>query len=344
MLFSPRISIRELAQLCHRLAISVSAGIDARKIWAKETERANGLARSRFAQISHAINQGETLRDALAGMGEFFPVLFREMVAVGEQTGRLDSIFKQLSLHYQERLTLRRQFWAAISWPMIELIGAVAIIGFLIWISGIIRQSNPDFDPLGCGLYGNQGLAIYLGSIIIIATILRLIFLAIGKGLAWARPIQRIVMKLPVLGNVLDTLALARLAWSLSLTVDAGMDIRRALRLSLASTNNAKYTDHIDAIDAEIENGSSIFEAFMQAGCFPAEFLDTTAVGEQTGKLDESMANLSRQYQEQATYALKTLNKLAAFLVWLIIASLIVTMIFRLFFSYFGALNQALNQ
>ena len=114
------------------------------------------------------------------------------------------------------------------------------------------------------------------------------------------------------------------------------MEIRRALKLSLASTNNAKYTDKIETIDGEIEQGNSIFEAFFEAGCFPADFLDAIAVGEQSGKLDDSMAVLSRQYHEQAQFAMKTLNTVAAFLVWMIIAAIIIIMIFRLAFFYLG--------
>ena len=341
MLFSPRISTRDLAQLCHRLAISVEVGIDARTIWSRETARAKRYARGQFAVISRTINQGGNLQEAFSGTGEFFPVLFREMVAVGEHTGRLDAIFAQLANHYQERIKLRRQFLAAITWPIIELIAAIGIIGFMIWIMGVIREMNgANIDPLGFGLYGNQGLAIYLAFVGTVAVILWLIIRAIGRGLAWTRPIQHFVMNIPMLGKAIETLALERLAWSLSLTLRSGMEIRRALRLSLASTNNARYTDQIKTVDKEIEQGNSIHEAFVEADCFPIEFLDATAVGEQSGKLDDSMAVLSRQYQEQAQFAMKTLNTVAAFLVWIIIAAIITTMIFRLAFFYFGEINQ----
>jgi len=344
MLFSPRISTRELAQLCRRLSISVDAGIDARTMWGKEAQRAKGQLRSRLEIISEAVSQGESLREALRGTGEFFPVLFREMVDVGEQTGRLEAIFAQLADHCQEKLKLRRQFLGIITWPMIELIAAIGAIGFLIWITGIIREMNQNqdnIDPLGFGLYGNRGLAIYLAFVSAVAAIVWLTILAINRGLAWTRPIQRAVMRIPALGKALETLALARLAWSLSATLQSGMEIRRALKLSLASTNNARYTDKIESIDGEIEQGNSIFEAFFQAGCFPAEFLDAIAVGEQSGKLDDAMTRLSRQYHEQAQFAMKTINTVAAFLVWMIIAAIIIMMIFRLASFYIGAINQA---
>ena len=211
MLFSPRISTRELAQLCRRLSISVDAGIDARTMWAKEAQRAKGHLRSQLEIISEAVNQGESLRDALNDTGEFFPVLFREMVDVGEQTGKLEAIFAQLANHCQEKLKLRRQFLAVITWPMIELIAAIGAIGFLIWIMGIIREMNQNqdnIDPLGFGLFGNRGLAIYLAFVFAVAAIVWMTILAISRGLAWTRPIQRSVMKIPALGKALETLRL----------------------------------------------------------------------------------------------------------------------------------------
>jgi type IV pilus assembly protein PilC len=346
MLFSPRISTRELAQLCRRLAVSDEAGIAARTMWAKEAERARGNTRVRLQIVSRAVSQGETLRDALRATGDYFPVLFCEMVDVGEQTGKLDAIFAQLADNYQERLALRRQFLAVITWPMIELIAAIGVIGLLIWIMGMIRGPNPGPDapdPLGIGLYGNRGLAVYLACVFSVAGLVALTIYAISRGLAWTRPIQHLVMRAPVLGKALGTLSLARLAWSLSATLQSGMEIRRALRLSLASTHNARFTDKIELIDAEIEQGNSIFDAFCLAQCFPPDFLDALATGELSGKLEETMARLSRHYQERAQFALKTINTLAAFLVWILIALLIIFMIFRLASGYIGQLNQLTN-
>ena len=71
------------------------------------------------------VNQGGTLSAGLTATGDFFPPLFREMVLVGEQSGHLGEVLKQLANHYQNQLTLRRNFLASITWPAIELFLAV---------------------------------------------------------------------------------------------------------------------------------------------------------------------------------------------------------------------------
>jgi len=344
MLFSPQAGTKMLAELSDRLAISLEAGLDLRTVWAREAQRRVGrAARARLHAVSQAVAGGQSLSAALAAAGDFFPPLFRELAEVGEKTGHLVEVFKQLAEHYRGQLSLRRTFLAAIAWPMIELALAILVVGFLIWILGFIRKlAGTDVDILGLGLVGNTGLAIYIAFLVALGAMLLLVLQAVRRGLIWTRPIQRGVLRLPWLGRALETLALARLAWTLHLTVKVGMDVPAALRLSLQSAGNARFTDQIDPIAADIAAGSSIHEAFLHAGSYPTEFLDGLSVGEQTGKLDESMATLSGQYQERARVALSVLTVLAGLAVWGLVALVIIVLIFRLFGFYLGTIQDAL--
>jgi type IV pilus assembly protein PilC len=228
----------------------------------------------------------------------------------------LGEVFAQLAEHYEGQVQRRRSFLAAIAWPALQLGAALTIIGFLVWIMGFIGQTTgTTIDPRGFGLIGNRGLAIYSAVLVVAGAVLFVCIRAASRGAVWTRPVQRGVLRLPVLGPALQTVALARLAWSMHLTMHAGMDVRRALRLSLRSTGNARYTDQIAGIDAEIAGGNSIYAAFCAAGCFPPDFLDALQVGEHSGKLVESTDHLSRQYQDQARAALATLTMLAGFAV-----------------------------
>jgi len=347
MVFSPRIKLQPLADLCQRLATALHAGIDLRTILAREAERASGVAKRLLSAVSEAINRGETLAEALAAAGDFFPDLFRELAEVGEQTGHHAEVFAQLAEHYRGKLSLRRTFLATIAWPAVQLGLAVLIIGFLIWVMGpindMVDNAQTTIDPLGLGLIGNRGLAIYVAFLACVGVPLLLFVKAAQRGLVWVRPIQRVVLRLPWIGRQLQTVALARLAWSMHLTMNAGMEVRRALRISLRSTRNARYTDQIDRIDAAIAEGNSIYEAFYMSGVCPADFLDTLAVGEQSGKIVESMGQLSRQYDQQARSALTTLTMLSGVAVWIVIGAISVALIFRLFMFYIGTIYNAME-
>jgi type II secretory pathway component PulF len=261
------------------------------------------------------------------------------MIALGEQTGHLDGVLARLADHYQNQADLRRSFWAAITWPLVQLGIAIAVVGLLIWITGIL-----GVDILGFGLVGDRGLRIYVAFLAAVGVLLFLVLRAVSRGMVWIRPVQRLVLQLPGIGKPLQTVALARLAWSMHVTLDAGMEVRLALRMSLRSTQSARYIDQIPTIEREVSKGNSIHEAFCRAGGYPVEFLDTLAVGEQTGKIVESMGLLARQYQERARSALATLTMLAGWVVWAAIAALLIALIFRVFSFYLGAINGALTR
>ena len=126
------------------------------------------------------------------------------------------------------------------------------------------------------------------------------------------------------------------------LTMNTSIPLRRAIALSLRSTQNACYIDQIPAIDAEIAAGHTIHEAFCRAGGYPAEFLDTLAVGEESGKVVESMGRLARQYTEQARAAIGVLTVIAGVAVYILVGAVIILMIFRVFGFYLGTINSFL--
>ncbi len=342
-LFSPRIPTKTLTDLCRRLSTALSAGIDARTVWSREADRAHGHLCRHLTNISLAINKGRSLADAFNATGDFFPPLFLEMIELGEKTGHLDDVLAQLADHYQNQLDMRRSFLAAIAWPMVQLCLAVAVVGFLIWVMGMLREMtrSKDLDLLGFGLIGNQGLAIYAAFVGTVGAAIWLVIRAASRGLVWTQPIQRFVFHLPGIGRPLQTIALARLAWSMSVTMNAGMELRQALRLSLRSTQNAFYIDQIPVILAGISAGNSICDCFTLAGGYPEEFLDTLTVGEQSGRVVESMGTLARQYQERARTAMGILTSVAGWFVWAVVAAVIIALVFRLFSFYLGMINDA---
>ena len=345
MLFSARISLKELAGLSHRLATSLEAGIDMRAVWRREASgSARSSLRSRFKTIDRAVADGRSLAEAFNSTGDFFPPLFRELTNVGEHSGRLPDVFSQLHRHYLDQIKRRRIFLAAIAWPALQLIIAILVVGFLIWILGVIGKSTgTTFDILGFGLVGSSGLAVYAAFVSGVGIVALLLGRAISRGLLWTRPIQRLALKIPVLGKALRTLALARLAWALHLTMNTGMDVRRAVRLSLQVAGNALYTDLMKPIDRWLSAGSSLHEAFVNTAAFPVEFLDALDIGERSGKLVESMDHLAAQYRDRAKAALAALTMLAGFAVWCMVAVLIIALIFRIFMFYVGTLYNALN-
>ncbi len=338
----PRISLAELAALARRLSVQLTAGVDLRRIWLHEVEAARGTLRSRYADIREAIDHGDNLAEALAATNGFFPPLFCELVNVGEQSGHLAEVLRELAENYEHQITLRRKFRSEMSYPIMQLTFALLVVGFLIWVMGFINQSTgQQLDILQFGLVGTPGLIVYLSFLAAVGVGGFVLWQKIRRGALWARPLQALIMRVPALSGALNTLALARLTWSLSVTLGAGMELRQALALSLRSTDTSRFVDQIDPIWRSIRGGSELHEAMTDTGIFPRRIINAIAVGERSGRLSETMELLSDQYQDKARAALTVLTRLAGMGVWVMVAGLIIFLIFRIFSFYLGVLHDA---
>ncbi|WP_040352926.1 type II secretion system F family protein [Blastopirellula marina] len=345
MFFSPRIGLHSLVLLCRRVGTQLDAGVDDRTIWRREVERSSGAQRQMMIEIRDGIERGSTLGDALTRTGDYFPHVFREMVRLGDETGHLDRILKELSVRYEHKKQIRSAFLAGIAWPMIQLAFAVCVVGLLIWIMGFLGDmTGQSVDILGLGLIGTKGLIIYF------SLIGCLIFAGWGIWMLYSRgqfdflPLGRIAMNIPGISYPLKTIALAQMAWSMALTTGGGLDARRSVQLGLESTHSDYYTQYIEQVDRDLLNGENIGAALRHTSVFPEEFLDAIDTGEITGNLSEMMEKLTADYQSRARAALNTLGMLAGFGVWLMVAGLLVSLIFRLAYSYYAPMYEILDE
>jgi len=305
-----------------------------------------GILEKHLQTLLARVNEGQTLHEGLAQTGDYFPPLFRQFVALGEETGQLPEVLSRLADHYDHQLLLRRDFLSAITWPLIQLFAAIALVGFLIWFLGVLQSilNVEVFDITGLGLVGTRGLVIYLAFWIVLFVSGWLLFESAKRGLSGTYWLHRGILWVPVLGSAIRTLVLSRMAWAMELIFDTELDLKKSIPLILGSTGNLVYQGQAQELVREVSEGHPLSEALSRAGDYPRDFLDTLEVGEQTGRIPESMALLASQYQDKARRALAILTQIAGFLVWALVAALIVVVIFRLFWvAYLGPIYQELN-
>lgn len=345
MLLQRQINIKHLAEMCRRASTALEAGVDIRTFWRREAQRGPAWFRLVMERISLALEQGTSLYEAMQPVRSAFPELAVEMIDVGESSGKLGEVFRRLAEHYDEKLRFRRTFWARATWPAIQLIAALAVIGIVILVNGWLRTmpGNESLDMLGWGLVGVPGFVAYLAILALAAGAGVYFVRAVQVGALSMKPVQYGILHLPVVGENLRILALSHLAWSLEVTLGAGMEVKRSLALALRATHWAPFLDVESKMNADIDRGREIHEAMEDADVFPRDFLDAVEVGEQSGRLPETMATISRSYQEQARSALSALANIAGFLVWAVVALFIISIIFRLFSGYVGII-QGLSQ
>lgn len=341
----PQISWKALAELCRRVGTSLEAGVDQRRIWTREAQHARGRAARWFEHVRQQVAAGNSAAEALAETDGFVPPIVSQLAKVGEETGHSEQVFLRLAEHFEHFILLRRIFLIGILWPALELSGALLIIGLFILALGMIAQmTGQPIEGVDPRLIGWRGLLLYVCSLIALMAGSVWLYRWTRSNATLANGLARATARIPGLGATLQATALSRMAWTLAMAVDSGMDARRAMRIGIDSTQHPLFLPLAGALDKQIVRGESITEALQSTGAFPRDFLDAVAVGEESGRLGESLQHVSQVYRRKAEFAAKTLTAVATVATWLLVAALLIAMIFFVFtYFYLGQIQRALE-
>jgi len=328
-----------LAETLHRLSIALSAGVDLRKAWASETERTPARSRAAMQEVQAALAAGEPLAAAMDESGAF-PPLVVGMVAVGERTGHEPETIRSVAAVLDRQIRTARSLRGKLAWPAFQLSVAIAVIGFLIFIAGVLKDAygNP-IDLLGLGLTGFSGLLIYL---LLLAAAAVGVWFGLKRALASWRAhgvVRRLLSRVPVLGHAATSAEAALWCRAASLAAGAGLDAGRLVDLA-SSVAPGLAVDRDQLVD-QLRDGHTLAEALRASGRFPTLLCEGLAVGETAGTTDTVLARLADDFDDEAARGFTMAAQAAGGGVWVIVAGMIVFVIFRLFSGYIGMLTEA---
>ena len=348
MLFSKQLPMAQLALACRSLSTMLEAGVPAFRAFELTAENsADRQLRRAMDQIVSDLKQGCDVTTAMRNQPDVFPDLFRNMVEVGDQTGKLPEVLHSLADHYDNNLRLKRDFVGEMTLPVLQFFAAVTIVGGLIWILGLISdlkggsRDEPAPDILGWGLQGTPGaITWFMGWGIAVAAVL-IVYLALQRFLPGLRVFHQVLLYLPLIGKCMRSFALARFSWAYHLTQNAGLPVDQSLNMSLNATGNAYYQSAAPAMIADLMRGETVTETFRRSGLFPKDYLQMVHVGETTGTVPEILHRLSPQFEDQARRGLKLMATAATSLTWGLVACFIVIMVFRIAAWYADIIEKA---
>lgn len=334
-MFSRRLSLADLIDLCRVLRHQLAAGLTIQRVLEQQSQRGRRSFRAMAGRISDAIRQGSSLADAFDKEQDAFPPLFLAMVKVGESTGHNAEIFGELERYFELELQLRRQFRNQTFLPIVQFVFAVAIIAGVIYIVGLLSPTMLTFFGLSGAAGSLAFLGVVLGSLFSAWTIYFIVSRA-GRQKAW---MDRLLLSTPALGPCLRALAMSRFTLAMQLTLDSGLSITKALRLSFEATGNALFAARADVVVQSLKNGQSLHEALEESKLFADEFMEMVVSSEAAGSVPEMMRHLAKQYQEETSRKMTMLTRVAGGAVWCGVAAFIIWAIFKLAFIYLNALD-----
>jgi type IV pilus assembly protein PilC len=310
------ISQKEIAVFTRQFSVMIDAGLPlVQCLEILGSQQDNRVFQKILFEVRQDIESGATLADSLRKHPKAFDDLYCNMVAAGETGGILDTILQRLSQYIEKIVKLRSAVRSAMVYPVAVITIAIGVVGIILW--KVIPTFATLFAGLGAQLPLPTRITIALSQFI--GAWWWMIFATIGVGIfalnryhktyQGRRVIDGALLKLPVLGNVLKKIAVARFCRTLGTLVSSGVPILEALEITAKTAGNAVVEDAIMETRKSIEQGKTISEPLKATNVFPSMVVQMVAVGEQTGALETMLNKIADFYEDEVDEA--TANLLA---------------------------------
>ena len=294
-----------------------------------------------LTKIKEGIESGASLSDSLRKFPKVFNDLYVNLVESGEKGGVLDRVFKRLSVYFEKILKLKRKIKSAMIYPTVVLSVAVGVI--IILMTFVIPVFASLFASVGAKLPAltrdvidfSNFMRAYILYIIIALGILIFAFKAYGKKENGKRNIDRMMLKIPVIGILLKKVAIARFARTLSTMVESGVPILAGLEIVSKTSGNKIIEESLMRTKDEVSSGSPLSSSLNKTNLFPPLVIQMITVGEKTGNLDAMLAKVADYYDEEVDNAVNNLTQMLepALIVFLgiVVGTLVVAMYLPIF-------------
>lgn len=313
--FTPNITLDDLVMFSRQMYSLAKSGIPILRA-IKGLAETTASKRLAFAldDVADQLERGHTLSSALNKHEHVFGRLFVSIVHVGENTGKLDDAFLQLSFYLEREQETRKQIKAATRYPMFVMIAIV--IAMVIMNMVVIPIFADMFKSFGAELPLMTRILLttsdffitkwpYLLVGIIVAIFLLFRYLQTENGrYRW----DRTKLKLPIVGSIFERTLLGRFARSFSMMLVAGVPLTSALNLVAEAVNNSFMAERILSMRKNIEKGESLSRVASSSQLFTPLVLQMINVGEETGRVDELLAEVAEFYEREVDYDLKSLT------------------------------------
>jgi len=267
-------------------------------------------------KIKQDVESGATFADALKKHPKIFDELFVNLVAAGEVGGILDTIMNRLAAYIEKVMKLKKKVKGAMVYPIVVLVVAVAVVAILLLF--VIPIFKKMFEDMGGGLPAPTQIVIDISEwvksyfLFIVAVVVVLIvalnrFYATRKGRAL---IDDLMLKIPVIGDLLKKVAVARFTRTLGTMIQSGVPILDGLDIVAKTAGNKTVEAAILKTRASIAEGRTIADPLAESGVFPAMVVQMIAVGEATGALDAMLSKIADFYDEEVDAAVDALTSL----------------------------------
>ena len=302
----------------------------------------NGNMQKLLGEISHKLSSGIPLSDCLRDHPRYFDDLYCDLVASGEQSGSLETIYDRIATYKEKGEALKAKIKKAMTYPIAVLVIAAIVTSILlIFVVPVFQEifagfgaELPGFTLFVVGISDFMVAYWYMG----LAAIFAFIFLfkrAHRNSQKLRDQVDRQILKLPVIGDLLEKAAVARYARTLSTTFAAGVPLIDALESAAGAAGNAVFRDAILEVRAEVTSGMQMNLAMRNCSIFPDMVIQMVAIGEESGSVDDMLSKVANVYEAEVDNAVDNLTALLEPMIMAVLGVIIGGLIIAMYLPIF---------
>jgi len=307
---------------------------------------ADGQKNIRFKNIlldvKQSIEGGAALHEALGRYPVQFDELYCNLVHAGEASGVLDTVLDTVATYKERTEATKKKIKKALFYPMMVLV--VVFMVCLIMLLFVVPVFAKTFKDAGAQLPAPTQILVTASEFmqsywwvvigVIVGGVVALV-VAKKRSVKFAHFLDRMALKMPVMGNIVRNSAIARFARTLGVTFRAGVPLVEALDAVAGATGSVVYGDGVRQMREDIAVGHQLQLAMKQTGLFPNMVVQMTAIGEESGALDNMLFKVAEFYEEEVSNAVDTLSTLLEPIIMVVLGTLVGGMVIALYLPIF---------
>lgn len=338
-----RITSQEISIFSRQLATMMQSGVPVvQGFEIVASGAANPRMQNMLMDIKQTIEGGSTLAEAMGKYPVQFDELYLNLVRAGEAAGVLDTILDTIATYKENIEALKGKIKKALYYPTVVM--AVAFLVSCVLLIFVIPQFQAIFSSFGADLPAFTKMLVSMSEFMqsywwLVGAVIGGAIFAVVEGKKrshkFAHFLDRMVLKIPVIGQIMHQSAIARFARTLALTFKAGVPLVEALDTVSGATGNVVYNEAVKRIREDVSVGHQLQLAMKQVNIFPNMVVQMTAIGEESGALDTMLLKVAQFYEQEVNNAVDALASLLEPFIMVIIGVIVGGMVVGMYLPIF---------
>lgn len=343
-----KITVKELAMFSRQFAAMFNAGVPLVRCLAVLSDQCtNPKLKKALMKINADVNEGISLAESMRKHPDCFDNLYTSMVDSGEIGGVLDEVLNRVAKILEDSARLQNQIKSASAYP--KMVGGLAVVIFIAMTTFLLPIFAKIFEDLGMELPTltlfmlaiSKFLRTPLYVVMAIAGIAGLVavYKAYYKTPAGQLQIDNLMLKLPIIGDLLKITAVARFCRIFGMLTRSGVPMLTSMEIVRDTAGNVVIGNAIEAARREVEQGGMISIALQKANVFPVLAIQMMSIGEETGELDKMLLKLADFYEDEVEQAVKGLTSMLEPLMMVGIAGMVGMILLSMYLPMFKVMD-----